>query len=265
MSFWEVNTIKGSGNKVVLGGEHYHRIRGSSNKVVLGDEHYQGQRQQSHSGRWTLSEAAATWSFWEVNIIRGSSNKVILGGEHYLGQQQHGHSGRWTLSGAAATWSFWEMNTIRGSGNMVILGGEHYQGQQQQSFWEVNTIRDKVNLGGEHYSVLGAAATTLIWGVNTIRWAGATKSVQEVNATGSCDNSHSGRWTAEHYQGGSCNMVNLRGQHRNKQHRCNSQSEQWTHSLEQLQQSVRYWIQQHRRGGGGRGGSCIHKILSHHH
>ena len=83
--------------------------------------------------------------------------------------------------------------TVSGAAATVILGDEHYQGQQQQPFWEVNTIRDKVNLGGEHYSVLGAVATTLIWGVNTIRGAGATKSVQEVNATGSCDNSHSGR------------------------------------------------------------------------
>ena len=46
-------------------------IRGSGNKVVLGGEHYQGQQQQS---------------FWEVNSITGSSNKVILGGEHYQGQ-----------------------------------------------------------------------------------------------------------------------------------------------------------------------------------
>ena len=83
-------------------------IRGSSNKVVLGGEHYQGQQQQGHSGRWTPSGAAATKLFWEVNTIRGSSNS---------------HSGRWTLLRAAATRSYWEVNTIR---DKVNLGGEHY-------------------------------------------------------------------------------------------------------------------------------------------
>ena len=209
---------------------------------------------------WTLSGAAATKLFWEVNTIRSSSNKVVLGGEHYQEQQQQSCSGRWTLSGAAATKLFWEVNTIRGSshshsGRWTLLGAA-----ATRSYWEVNTIRDKVNLGGEHYSASGPVATTLIWG-----WTlpGATKSVQEVNATGSCGNSQSGRWTAEHYR-------------RQLQHGQPTRSAQkqatplqqsiWTvNTLSGTAATVRYWIQQDRRGaggGGGGGGGAVYTKLS---